>query len=251
MVRTRDFMLIFATIGFLVVAIGTTVFSGWQDSRVGFAAPSVPASAQIADDQITATLTERNLMSRTERLLAMRSKVAAIIDLPVTINEPVEEAETDELATTSSTVIVQRCTPFIQYANLWDARDLSVAKADGVITIQRTITEQQTGSTSVETVVQVPALTLPTGQQHCLYSDVIGLALDGSLIRNEEIGLYSIFGSNTLIGYSLDGFPIHGAGVDPVDICNGRVVSGQYRYELQPEQESIINCFGALPQYLP
>ena len=81
----------------------------------------------------------------------------------------------------------------------------------------------------------------------CLYSDVVGIAQDGSLIRNNEVGLYSVFGSDTLIGYALDGFPIYGKIKESGDKCGGSVVNGQYRYSLSDQREFILNCFSAPP----
>jgi hypothetical protein len=100
-------------------------------------------------------------------------------------------------------------------------------------------------------VLQLPTRTTPSTNPTCLASDVIGIATDGSLIRNNEVGLYGIFGADTLIGYALDGFPIYGAGVGAVDACGGVVVSGVYRYQIQLKNETIINCFAGTPVSLP
>jgi hypothetical protein len=75
----------------------------------------------------------------------------------------------------------------------------------------------------------------------------VGVAKDGSLIRNNEARLYGIFGEQTLVGYALDGFPIYGISESVVDACGGVSVAGQYRYQLSVERENIINCFAAKP----
>ena len=78
----------------------------------------------------------------------------------------------------------------------------------------------------------------------CLSSDIVGIALDGSLIRNGEHTLYSIFGAETLVGYALDGFPIYGAiGAPVTDNCGGTAMAGEYRYYLSSERTGVIGCF--------
>jgi hypothetical protein len=73
-------------------------------------------------------------------------------------------------------------------------------------------------------VLQLP---LPFGPQGktCLSYDVVGVALDGSLIRNNEHSLYQVFGSETLIGYALDGFPIYGLNKSSAARCLWWLVS--------------------------
>ena len=90
--------------------------------------------------------------------------------------------------------------------------------------------------------------TWPSGTTSCLPSDVIGIALDGSLIRNNEAALYTVFGGETLIGYALDGFPIYG--MTPLlatDRCGGVQIDGNYRYVLQPDRPGLITCFAGAP----
>jgi hypothetical protein len=81
-----------------------------------------------------------------------------------------------------------------------------------------------------------------------LPTDVVGIAQDGSLIRESEMALYGVFGGETLVGYALDGFPIYGSNPGAAtDHCGGMMVGGQYRYYLSPERDSVINCFAGVP----
>ena len=76
---------------------------------------------------------------------------------------------------------------------------------------------------------------------------MVGVALDGSLIRNTEYPVYAIFGSESLIGYALDGFPMYGLSTDVVDQCGGKSVDGQYGYYLRPDQTVVLDCFFGKP----
>jgi hypothetical protein len=78
----------------------------------------------------------------------------------------------------------------------------------------------------------------------CLPHEVVGIARDGSLIRNDEAALYGIFDDTVLIGYALDGFPIYGQTVDrPLDQCGGAMVDGSYRYYLSEERDHVLGCY--------
>ena len=103
-------------------------------------------------------------------------------------------------------------------------------------------------TTETEVVIQLPLRSVPLGTASCLPTDVVGIAKDGSLIRNSEVTLYAVFGADTLIGYALDGFPIYGArsGV-ALDECGGTGAIGQYRYYLEAERGYILNCFASEP----
>ena len=78
-------------------------------------------------------------------------------------------------------------------------------------------------------------------------SDVIGIALDGSLIKNNEYSLYSIFREETLIGYALDGFPIYGQSEVSTDECGGILADNQYRYYLSKERKAVLYCYSGTP----
>jgi hypothetical protein len=103
--------------------------------------------------------------------------------------------------------------------------------------------------TSTDVVLaQLPLRTSPLSSPTCLPHDVVGIATDGSLIRNNEVALYTVFGGETLIGYALDGFPLYGVDDDAgTDSCGGVMVGGMYRYFLSLEREHILHCFSGTP----
>jgi cell division protein FtsL len=258
MFRTRDFILLFTAIAFLVSAIGVTVFT--QDSRVHSVAASSDELEQqlasVAVREYSATISTREELTRSQRVEQMREKIAQSAELRAPDPVPEMVPEDELLATTTPAeelavaTELDQCPSFAPYLGFWDARGLSVIDAEGAILVVRQA-QSLNGSSTQVTVLQLPKRLAPAPGQSCINTDVIGIANDGSLIRNDELALYSVFSSDTRIGYALDGFPIYGTGSQVVDECGGRIQNGQYRYELQPDREAVINCFSAAPVSLP
>jgi len=256
MLRTRDFILVFTAIVFLVTAIGATIFVQGTSTSATAAAYDAALQRQLALDVeqgYTAVIASRESLTRAERIAQMRTKISEATFMAAPTPEP-ELTEDEVVATTSPDIEVAsgllQCAGATDYMGFWDARNLSVVAAEGATLVVRTEV-LPTGTTTEVTVLQLPKRLAAAPGQSCIGSDVIGIANDGSLIRNDEQGLYSVFGSETRIGYALDGFPIHGTGGVSVDACGGRVEGGQYRYELQSDAETIINCFSAAPVLVP
>jgi hypothetical protein len=256
MFRTRDFVLLFTAITFLVSAIGVTLFV--QGTASSSSASSNAALQQqlasVGADDYQAVIATHEGLDRAQRVAQMRDKIAEATDLrapepevPVVIeSESVTTTEVEAVATAG----LDQCLSYAPYLGFWDARNLSVVEGEGAILVTRSEV-LPTGSSTQTTLLQLPKRVASAPDQSCVGSDVIGIANDGSLIRNDELGLYSVFSSDTRIGYALDGFAIYGTGNAPVDQCGGRVQNGQYRYELQPGGEFIINCFASAPVRLP
>ena len=257
MFRTRDFILLFTAITFLVSAIGATLIV--QSSTVGSVAAEVALDQQLAalgTSEYTAVVATREGLDRAARIEQMREKIAAagFLSAPDQMSEDIEQDELDIASTTDDTTVLvgapEQCPGYAPYLGFWDARNLSVVEGEGATLVVRA-QQLSSGSSTETTLLQLPKRLSPGADQSCISSDVIGIANDGSLIRNDELSLYSVFSSGTRIGYALDGFPIYGTGSAPVDQCGGTVQNGQYRYELQAGGESIVNCFSAAPIRLP
>lgn len=255
MLRTRDFILLFTTVVFLVMAIGVTWFTQSPPSEQTI--PSAPEAPADVSGVVTAV--SETTMTRAERLAALRAKIAdseLVIAAPVD-NSPAVVPE-NGLATSSVTLSTPiTCAGYITPAEPgWPATAIEVIEAEGVRQYFTTETVTVTQGTTTSEVIRrdvllaLPLRTTPLSQPSCIPTDIIGVALDGSLIRNSESGLYAIFSSETLIGYALDGFPLYGTGSAPVDQCGGRQVANQYRYELSPTRSVILNCFASQPQPL-
>lgn len=248
MFRTRDFILLFSAIMFLVTAIGATLIN--QGRSAG--SPDLFELPPDNSMEYVAMVAPGDEISRAERVAQMRSKISQ----QALISEPIEEEVVEEpaaaVATSSDDSVASagavQCPTYRPYAQFWDARDLTLVASEGA----RILTRGEVGPTSIpEVVLQLPVRFAPSANPSCISSDVIGIANDGSLIRNDEVALYGIFSADALIGYALDGFPIYGMGTGSADACGGVATPAGYRYELSAERDTMINCFAATPALLP
>jgi len=248
MIRTRDFILLFSAIMFLLMAIGTTLI---HQGRSGVAEYTFEDNfAPESADVLVAQVVDVETISRAERIAQMRAKIAK----QVIISEPeVEEVDEDIQPTTTTDVpkevnALVQCSNYTTYGGFWDARNLSLLDGEGA----RVLVRGDVGSTSIsQSILQLPVRTLASGNPSCVGSDVIGIANDGSLIRNDEVAVYRIFDSSTVIGYALDGFPIYGGNTPELDTCGGTTAAGQYAYYLSAERDTVVNCFASVPIVLP
>lgn len=256
MPRKRDFVLFGLVVLFLVIGIVST--STWQQLRTSVLGEPA-ASVTVEPVERTAAMPEvvDEATLRKERLERLRAQLAAeqgsTISAPP-VEEPVPTATTTEVV--SVELALQCATP--SSSNVpWDPRTLTLQESEGALVIYRAaLTTPTVATTSVtdipspEVVLQLPLRTFPLKSQ-CIQSDIIGIAMDGSLIRNGETSLYGIFGSGTQVGYALDGFAIYGssAGV-ATDECGGAVVGGSYKYFVQASGNQLLNCFMAPPVVL-
>ena len=71
--------------------------------------------------------------------------------------------------------------------------------------------------------------------------------MDGSLIFNSDAILYRSYGSETLIGYALDGFPIYGPTSAEKDACGGYDAPTGYRYAISADTNTVLECFMGTP----
>lgn len=258
MFRTRDFILVFTTVVFLLVAISATVWHSLLSTP--FEALGIELVAETQSEH-SAVIAESSEMTRGDRLASLKQKIGqgGVVISAAAVPEPA--LEETELVVTAPVEILgeQRCPLYSPYGGQWPSATLVFAVVEGsrivytetipdVVSVDTSSTSIDVAPTSVRTVyAQLPVRSIPSLSISCVQSDVIGVAQDGSLIRNNEAGLYGVFGSDTLIGYALDGFPIYGSSGAPTDSCGGTVVAGQYRYQLSPDRDVIINCYSAAP----
>jgi hypothetical protein len=262
MLRTRDFILVLTTVAFLVLAIGATVFTQWQTASEQ-KTQLRPAVTQ--DGEYSAVTVNSHEFSRAEKLQEMRDKIAASGQLSITAPKPVEELA-EATASTSPDAPKQRVTglqlcPGYAVANVnWSPVGIQIEEAEGARLVYKMREEppavvQNAGATTSpiimqpqrDVLAQLPVRTVPAVSPACIPSDVIGIATDGSLIRNNEAGVYGIFNSSTLVGYALDGFPIYGSAAEVSDTCGGVMKAEGYRYQISPQRETILNCYSAAP----
>ncbi len=256
--RTRDFILFLLTIAFMIVGITSTVRNDLKNKNHQAAVMQFndPTSSDI---NYSAVLPEDSTDERPSRLNALREKIAEVLSNDDT--EPGLDEEVEVLAVTPteeiplekpSTNSVLLCPNYSPSQLNWNPKDLHFEIVEGARIIYResstALVETTDLNESREVVLQLPLQTFPLSTKSCLKTDVIGIAFDGSLIKNSEQAIYSIFNSETIIGYALDGFPIYGLNNSlTTDECGGVLVSDEYRYYLSAERNGVLGCFSNEP----
>jgi hypothetical protein len=249
--NSRNFLLYLLSVAFLVIAIMTTYLEGkrepvtfpWQDK----------AESEL-EVEYSAVVQARAVPDRDRRLQALRDQIGKI-DFSETLSAPVvtmpEAIPPAEAEAEAAGILL--CSNYTASALAWPTTGVKLEVVEGarlVFTESTTpivASSTEADATLKNVLLQLPLSSFPGKTHNCLPSPVVGVAVDGSLIRNEEVGLYSVFGAETLVGYALDGFPIYGAGEIAPDRCGGEVTAGEYRYVLSKEREVILNCFAGSP----
>jgi len=253
--RTRDFLLFLLVVIFLVMAIATTIS---RDVSNGTTASTIDFPKTTESVIYEAVLAESPPDEREKRLDTLRKKIAKL-DTIETISAPVVEDVLPEDLVDNETIEedmiavggVDYCEDYVKVTTSWSPSNLTFEVVEGARIIYRE-SNAVIGTSSVlrseNTVLQLPLRLAPISVKSCIGQDVVGVALDGSLMRNEEYSLYGIFGSETLLGYALDGFPVYGSSNEvKTDICGGIMELGQYRYYLSSGREGVLGCYSGVP----
>ncbi|MCU0678291.1 MAG: YHYH protein [Candidatus Pacebacteria bacterium] len=254
MVRTRDFVLLLLTIGFLLIAIvGTEVWHSWRTTPLlsGWWGDTTTEVEYVGEVPVVPD-------TRTSRLEVLRAKVAERLsrdDEEVEASPVVAVASSTPsapVATSSPDIVaIKTCSAYASVNVPWVPQTIMQENREGVrVYFERGLPDPLSSSTPDVIRALIPLRTWPAALGTCIPSDVIGIAMDGSLMRNNELSLYTVFGSDTLVGYALDGFPIYGSSGVATDMCGGATVGGSYRYVLAPERPGLITCFAATPARL-
>jgi hypothetical protein len=252
MPRTRDYTLMLGTISALLLAIGAVVVVGVSGHFSQKAAVFVATTE--GDQKYSAEISSPETVSREQKLKDMKDKIASMSDQIIAAAPDVEPAQTPAVPEAAEGVVPaeQRCSTYHHGGAGWDTSGLIIAEVEGARLVYREVphpamASSSEGAPSRDVVLQLPLGSIPSSHQSCIASDVIGVAKGGSLIRNNEVGVYKVFGAETLIGYALDGFPIYGADSSKTDVCGGKMVAGEYRYQLSAKRDTIINCYAGSP----
>jgi hypothetical protein len=255
-INTRNFFLYLLSVAFLIIAITVTLTSNQKKETNELT--RVDNSAVLAEEVIySGEVSHKNDLDRVAKVLAMKQKISELgisETLTAALPDPteVEESVTEESVVTLDSPLL--CSNYSESNKSWSAVGVKIEVVEGARLIFREQTNPAptSGSSTMpllskEVLLQLPLSALPGVGQNCLPSDVIGVATDGSLMRNTEKSLYGIFSADTLLGYALDGFPIYGQSETTTDSCGGAVVTGQYRYFISEARETLINCFAGSP----
>jgi hypothetical protein len=253
MFRTRDFLLFLVVVFALLLAIVSTVK---VDSKTGWW-----SGIKFSDDSVTyeAVLPERIGLDREEKIKEMREKIAKTDineNLASAVTAETEDKEIeikDQTEAEEGVFEIKKCSDYSESNVSWQPQGLKFEVVEGARIVFRDKALELTSSSSLdiserEVVLQLPLRVTPAGSDNCLNSSIIGIALDGSLITNDDYSAYKIFSGETLIGYALDGFPIYGSNDNAkTDQCGGMNVDGQYRYYLSSDRKGMIGCFSGTP----
>ena len=256
MIRTRDFLLFLISVTFLLVAIGTEFV---QNAKIGLR-ENQPEVFTFSDQKPTSYSAEVLTApdTKSEKLAALRHSLTEQ-DSAIFTSSKDEKVVVEEIVPSSDTIVVEPVAGAIQLCKNyrptfvpWTTDKIFNEEREGVriYFTKPSLPESSSTSTVSDEVVYavLPIRTLPLAQATCISGDVVGIALDGSLIRNAEQKTYGVFGETTMIGYALDGFPIYGvASSKDTDVCGGIIVESSYRYYLDKKRDGILGCFSGIP----
>ncbi len=245
-----------SAIVFLLVGITATAVT--QGGLLGLPGMSASVFSSVEQpESYEVAIAEEEEPAREERIASLRKKIAALgigEEAETVVEETsVDESPLPEVAEgAEAAVTVNKCLNYGATTVAWNPKGLIIEEAEGARLVYRPKATVPTSTSTVaapakDIVLQLPVRSMPNANPSCLSTDVIGIAKDGSLIRNEEVGAYGVFGAGTLVGYALDGFPIYGSSDAKTDVCGGMMVGGQYRYTVSQKRENIINCFAGVP----
>ncbi len=260
MVRTRDFAILLLIISILAIGGGATTI---KQKLVATMTSAQTAAVSDADTTDGESYTAEIPTSDDGRLMALNhmreavakaravSPTADASDTPVA-DEVAADVSMPETPTTTptDTISVNTCSGYSSAYISWFPQLITQIEREGmrlyIVTDSMTTADGTlTGNEIVR--VRIPMRQWPLSTASCISSDVIGIALDGSLIRNNEVATYAIFSADTLVGYALDGFPLYGQSDIATDACGGAMVNGSYRYIVASERNTIINCYSGIP----
>ncbi len=240
------------TICTLVFAIAAVVLVG-VSGRFSQKAAVFVATTE-GDQKYSAEISSPETISREQRLKEMKEKIASIGDQVISTSPDTATPQPPVVPEVAEGVVPaeQRCGTYHHGGAGWNASGLMIAEVEGARLVYRDVPGAPLASSTEPTisrdeVLQLPLSSIPASHQSCIASDVIGIAKGGSLIRNNEVAVYKVFGPDTLVGYALDGFPIYGADSSKTDVCGGKMMDGQYRYQLSAKRDTIINCYAGTP----
>lgn len=257
MIRSKDLVLFVVILFFLGIAIFATLAhsivsnGASQDQQVAFVA---------SDDVQHSAYTEEKVLDRTSEVQRLREKLASenvVVEAVPSVETPVEDDEPSESGA-GELLLCPALENTLAYARTWPLKDVRVlSQGSSRIVAQVTYTQKQTHASSsattsvsmpqeeLKTLLQLPLQPIQTAQTNCVPGEIVGVTTSGSLMFNNDARLYRNRGSEELLGYARDGYPIYGLYQGQTDECGGYVASGGYRYSISAERDYIIGCFTA------
>jgi hypothetical protein len=247
MIRTRDFLVYVLTLVFLVSAIGYTVITdGVQSHAIAVGELStVPEAAAAFGALANAPENDRDTY-----IQAMREKIAQ--GLGTVAGEPVVLTSVDETPDPGPTQSEGRA---VLWCDVPERVDLVIADWNSapvtLTTMESTHVYSHESDAGSVTLLELPIRQSRSSADTCLSHEIVGVALDGSLIKNDDAGRFSGMPAAGLVGYALDGFPIYGPTTDSsvLDTCGGGDTGSGYAYHLRIGENFVLGCYAAQPAH--
>lgn len=263
MIRTRDFMLYVLVLIFLLVAVAATwVRDPGNDGAVSYI-PEFSNETTEVD-----VFTERDVDTKAARLQELKAKLASgegqLVSAPpvftsvdtVVIDAPASSTEGAEAGSPT----VRYCGAQIPHPISFDWLNnatLAVLGQTARVTAVAQV-EVQNGTTTNITIEErvladIPLKTVRSTFDSCLPDTTIGVTGAGTYLTNTDAARYYQTSSETLIGYSRDGFPIYGPAADDaeLDSCGGQYENFTYQYHVRVNEPFILGCYAGVPATLP
>ena len=260
MIRTRDIFIFVILLFILGVAIAWTVSRDIQWglgslSEIRFDPEGTPSSFEVIRDDI-----DRNRENFIEHLRSMlASNDIDIVPEPSVEEVVIETASSTESADEEGSADLLSCGGEDAQSAIrsWPLSGVTLETVGSVRQVMHTpVSVGGSASTTAQAqpqiLIQFPVVPQKTGSPSCVGSEIIGISVTGSLMYNNEASFYRGFGSEYLIGYARDGFPIYGYYEGSVDSCGGYDHPSGYRYSVTPQSDHIIRCYsGQSAPFLP
>lgn len=266
MIRTRDFILFAAVFVFLLMGVSLTVVGNIDERK---SESTVKDIALVGGESISA-YHETSNNTREDHIVALQKKIAAgegqiAHGEPVltSVDDVADVDDVDDVPTLDGEIELttdrsaQYCDTIVenQIVHMWDTANTIIDLVEGARVVKTTSVEDVlVGTSTVSTTTEKILLQLPINQRQlytptCLDSRFVGVALDGSLIENNETWRFRNISSKSIVGYARDGHPIYGPGTDEttLDRCGGVYTSEGYKYYIRERELFVLGCFASTP----
>lgn len=260
MPKTRDLVIIVAVLLALCIGIAVTLIA--ESIREGGEMPSMTTFSDAVTDVFTAEAPDTHSLNRKDIIARLRTALSQNITTvePSPSVEAVEPTPDIEDVTTPQAG-VQRCEVSDDASGLsgsWPlsgvslrvhnaVREVVSLQTAPVVDLNASSSTAASSSASYTTLLVIPLVPSTNGIEYCVPSDVVGVTTSGSLMFNSDAAFYRGYGSEYLIGYARDGYPIYGYYEGELDTCGGYMHPSGYRYSVSADRDYLIGCYTAAP----
>jgi len=261
MLRTRDVVIFIGALLFVLCGIVfTLVFDERNNFADSIAIPYFEVSSTTYAAEKPETGFDRN--SIIERLRTALQTTPREVEPQPSVEESPSQAADDPSVNPEIPLGVVECGGDDTHSTVqfWPASGVSVLQEGAfrnailesvtpAVSASSTASSSETSDVATQQKVLISLLASPiqNASDSCVPGEAIGVTVNGALIRNSDAAFYKGYGSEYLIGYARDGFPVYGYYEGEVDSCGGYAHSSGYRYTVSPDRAYLIGCFKGTP----